>query len=207
MPRLPHATSVTGDRVPVHPSAFFGSCTSPSAPSHGPHTSLLAIPRRRPGGDPETMPPPPRTAVAKRSLRRDLPDADADPSREAPDFGPLGGAQADRPVRLPSIASGRAERWSRCQWSCADDDSLFGDDGDDQLHGDNLTDTRNSVFDSGTGNDTCDDGVETDTAVKCETLTGTRGAAQTQAALWHGDGTRALEHISTNTSGRMQRLA
>jgi hypothetical protein len=35
-------------------------------------------------------------------------------------------------------------------WSCAGDDSLFGDDGDDQLHGDNFTDTGDPVFDSGT---------------------------------------------------------
>jgi hypothetical protein len=75
------------------------------------------------------------------------------------------------------MVSGRAERWSRCQWSCADDDSPLGDDRDDQLHGDNSTDTGNPVFDRGTGNDTRDGGAGTDTAVNCETLTRTRKAA------------------------------
>jgi hypothetical protein len=90
---------------------------------------------------------------------------------------------------IPSMASGRAERCSRCQCSYVRDGSLFGDDGDDQLHCDNFTDTGNPVFDSGAGNDICDGGAGTDTAVNCETLAGTRRAAQSfssaMARRWH----------------------
>jgi hypothetical protein len=60
-------------------------------------------------GAPEAMPPSPRTSAAKRSLRRDLPDADADPSREGPRFRSAG-RRTSRPAGGAPINGVRPSR-------------------------------------------------------------------------------------------------
>jgi hypothetical protein len=50
------------------------------------------------------------------------------------------------------------------------DDRLFGDAGDDSLHGDSFT--YPGAIDCDTGNDGCVGGTASDTADKCESVTG-----------------------------------